>query len=351
MADFFSNGYGSGLIGGALGMIGGSIQYRRQKKLMAQQYEYALGMAQQNQKYAKEMAGINQGYAKEMAGINQQHNKDMFDYTGYQAQVAQMKAAGLNPALMYGSAGGGGSTQGGAGMAGGAGAGSGSVGGTPSAPDTGITAGIGMGLQLGLLDAQKKNIEADTDKKRAEAGKEEATIDNLIALTQNEKAKRGLIYSQTRLNDALEELNRTKVDEVGWNIKNIEKSIDKMEAEINRTNLDNDLKSRTIENQVKLVAEELKNKMADTLVKYSQNKVNNAEATAIADRIEQAWMGLGIQRGQYELDRSKFEVEADKIAKEIGIKQEHLNNETKNIIKDYILGIGDIIARIATAKK
>ena len=88
MADFFSNGYGSGLIGGALGMIGGSIQYRRQKKLMAQQYEYALGMAQQNQEYAKEMAGINQGYAKEMADINQQHNKDLFDYTGYQAPVA-----------------------------------------------------------------------------------------------------------------------------------------------------------------------------------------------------------------------------------------------------------------------
>ena len=51
------------------------------------------------------------------------------------------------------------------GMAGGASAGSGSVGGTPSAPDTGITSGVGMGLQLGLMEAQKRNIDADTVKK------------------------------------------------------------------------------------------------------------------------------------------------------------------------------------------
>ena len=39
-----------------------------------------------------------------------------------------------------------------------AGAGSGSIGGTPSAPDTGVINGVGMGLQLGLMDAQKRLI-------------------------------------------------------------------------------------------------------------------------------------------------------------------------------------------------
>ena len=56
-------------------------------------------------------------------------------------------------------------------MAGSASAGSGSGGGAPSAPDTGITSGGGMGMQLGLMDAQKRNIDADTAKKEADAKK------------------------------------------------------------------------------------------------------------------------------------------------------------------------------------
>ena len=50
------------------------------------------------------MALQNQ-WNKEAAAQSQQYAKEMFDYTGYENQVKQMEAAGLNPALMNGGAG------------------------------------------------------------------------------------------------------------------------------------------------------------------------------------------------------------------------------------------------------
>ena len=42
---------------------------------------------------------------KEAAAQSQEYAKEMFDYTGYENQVKQMKAAGLNPALLNGGSG------------------------------------------------------------------------------------------------------------------------------------------------------------------------------------------------------------------------------------------------------
>ena len=39
---------------------------------------------------------------KEAAAKSQEYAKEMFDYTGYENQVKQVKAAGLNPALLNG---------------------------------------------------------------------------------------------------------------------------------------------------------------------------------------------------------------------------------------------------------
>ena len=39
---------------------------------------------------------------KEAAAQSQEYAKEMFYYTGYENQVKQMKAAGLNPALLNG---------------------------------------------------------------------------------------------------------------------------------------------------------------------------------------------------------------------------------------------------------
>ena len=51
------------------------------------------------------------GFAKHMALFNKEQQIDLYNKTGYEADVKQMIAAGLNPALMYKGSGGGGSTN------------------------------------------------------------------------------------------------------------------------------------------------------------------------------------------------------------------------------------------------
>lgn len=316
MADFFSNGYGNGLIGGALGMIGGAIQYKRQQKLMDKQYQYALGMAKQNQQYAKEMAGINQGYAKEMAGINQQHNKDMFDYTGYQAQVAQMKAAGLNPALMYGSVGGGGSTQGGAGMAGSASAGSGSVGGTPSAPDTGIISGVGMGLQLGLMDAQKRNIDADTAKKEADA-KKTAGADTMYT------------EALTKLANADIDYRNMSTEKVAAEIKTIGDMSVKLMQEARKLASEADYNEQTLKNRVTKASSEAIGSILDNMQKSMNIKLTEAQTKAIAENIAIAWYNAGT-------NRMNATTAADQAANELIKIMGDLDIRERTLLKDWI---------------
>jgi hypothetical protein len=316
MADFFSDGYGNGLIGGALGMIGGAIQYRRQQKLMDRQYQYALGMAQQNQQYAKEMAGINQGYAKEMAGINQQHNKDMFDYTGYQAQVAQMKAAGLNPALMYGSAGAGGSTQGGAGMAGSASAGSGSIGGTPSAPDTGIISGVGMGLQLGLMDAQKRNIDADTAKKEADA-KKTAGADTMYT------------EALTKLANADIDYRNMSIEKVAAEIKTIGDMSVKLMQEARKLASEADYNEQTLKDRVTKASSEAIGSILDNMQKSMNIELTEAQTKAIAENIAIAWYNAGTNRMNATTATDQAANELIKIMGDLDIRE-------KTLLKDWI---------------
>lgn len=130
--------------GQILGLAFGGIQDARQRK------------------QAKALAEIQGAENRKQADYSQQLALDMWNKTNYEATVEHMKEAGINPGLMYGAAGGGGAT------------------GATAAPVSGANpgdpnAGVGMGIQLGLMQAQKENIEADTENKKADAAQKTST--------------------------------------------------------------------------------------------------------------------------------------------------------------------------------
>lgn len=144
----------SGTVDSILGMVLGGFNDRRQ---------------------VKQQRRLNE-VGKELTEWQMKKQLEMWEKTGYVGQKEQMKRAGINPALMYGMGGGGGMTaniETGTGGAAAAGGGE-------------FAVASGMGIQRALLQAQKENIEADTEKKKVEAEKAGGVdTENVKADTEN----------------------------------------------------------------------------------------------------------------------------------------------------------------------
>jgi hypothetical protein len=136
---------GSGLMG--LLDIGGN---RMRKKQLEQQQKLTDMQVQANKELANHGMGIS---------------KEMFEATGYGAQRRQMEEAGLNPALMYGHAGAGGSTTSASG---------GSATGAHASDEASLKqaqmAQQGMALQLAKLGSEIAVNKATAKEKEANAG-------------------------------------------------------------------------------------------------------------------------------------------------------------------------------------
>lgn len=160
---------GAGMAGNAMGFldIGGNRMRRKQ--------------IEQQQKLTNIQVDANKELANHGMGIS----KEMFDYTGYGAQRKQMEEAGLNPALMYGHAGAGGSTTS---------ASAGSAGGGQASDEASLKqaqmAQQGMMLQLAKLGSEiavnkatakekEANAELTSEKKTTEVNQRDILIEKL----------------------------------------------------------------------------------------------------------------------------------------------------------------------------
>ena len=200
--------------------------------------------------------------------------------------------------------------------------------------------------------ASAKKMEAEADKiKGVDTEQTKAGIDNIIAQTANEKVKKGLIYADTRLKDSMEELNRAKVDETGWAIKNIIKSIENMDAQIRQTDLNSELIEKTMESQVNEAVARVQNIMADTLLKGSQGRVNQEQAKAIGEQVKQGWENVLVNLKGKVNEGYALELEAEKIMNQLNLGKMEIDQKEKNRMKDYIMGIGEMIVAGLTRKK
>ena len=165
--NFLDKG-GGGLITGIAGTIAGAVSSKKdrelQQKLQQQQMEYGREMYALQSKDEKERMELQNQWNKEAAEKSQEYAKEMFDYTGYESQVKQMKAAGLNPALMNG--------------------GSGSAGQAHGATVDPATAMQPMGLQVALqaqqIAAQTALTNAQAEKIRSETTAQK--VENLVGI-------------------------------------------------------------------------------------------------------------------------------------------------------------------------
>ena len=212
-------------------------------------------------------------------------------------------------------------------------------------------------FQTGLIASQIDLNNSQAEKNRADANKtkgvdtdlQNANIEYIVAQTANEKVKKGLIYANTRLLDAQEELQRItvnytkqKADEVRWNIKLIEKEVDRLTKEIDGLDLDNEFKKETLKNRITQTALAIQQAIADIALKGSQGRLNDAEAKAIPEKILQVWSEIGIKQEGVDISREQMENYAQDIMNRLHLGEKGLDIQEQRLLLDCITGFLEI---------
>lgn len=285
---------------------------------------------------------------KEMMDYSMLKQMEMWKNTNFSAQIAQMKAAGLSPGLIYGMKGGGGITTGSP---------QGNVAGA-TAPVGGqeIQTMIGQGMNLQLMEAQKQliqaqaeNVKADTANKPKTGEQIEATTLNLLQGVESQKAQQELTQVQTRINQIDEWIkNKSKEDAADLIMWQAQKTL----SEVEQIFRNNTITKATQENIIEMVAVEL-------TAKYIQNDLTQAQITT--EKGKPALQTAQTQLSQEQAKKTATDIIQGYLA--LGINQQNANTQeaqqkTNAFVNDISektkLGVGtikDVIRGIITRGK
>lgn len=265
-------------------------------------------------------------YAKEAAAKNQEYAKELWDYTNYENQKKHLEAAGLNPGLLYGISGGGGSSAAGAGKV--------------ETPSQGSSQAVAMGLQASMQQAQIRDLEASARLKEAEAAK--------TAGVDTEKVK-----SDIKINESIKNLNEINADVRKTEGKNIEQQTDnlkkeweKLEKEIGILAVQKDIAEETKEAAIQKAVNECWNSMYTGFEIVGRIELNEKQKDFIEEEI--AWYGYQAKTGRIsaKAQESNAETLAKKLTEEVKKWNKELTQKDTEILQEWfkvaIMGIGTI---------
>lgn len=216
---------------------------------------------------------------KQMGIFNREQQMQMWNDTNYGPQMEHLKKAGLNPALMYGMGGGGGTT---------ASATPGSVS-TGQAPQgKAITADGGMGIQMGIITAQKQLMEAQARNLDANTAKT-AGADTTKTVTETESISQGIENAkiQQRILELEQELKAVELEigkgTIEEKISQITSITSKLLSEVTMAEAENAIVQSTKEAKIKQIQAQaigalLNNILTKAITEKTGQETQNVEA-------------------------------------------------------------------------
>lgn len=358
-----------GIVNGIMGLFGGS------KKAEQRQYQHEKEMMALQNKYNTQAAAQSMEYAKTMNRINFEQQNQMFDkqakWNSPEQQKQRLMEAGLNPGLMYGLGGEGGSSV--------------SSGGGTGAEVQGVgnpgTQAVMMGLQAksvesqialnnaqaSKINAETKKTETDTEKTKADTNVSIVNADNIVEATKlikeqqlSEQSKRDLNEAEknykiriTELQDALERLTTAKENESWYLARSIEmetyklsKEAEKLMKEIDGLEVDNDVKRRTADMVVEQTRMNIRSTMQTILESQSRVTVNDEQKTLIGKTVEDLTSQIKTREGQLEINEKEVIEKLDIMREKLGLEKIKIDIDKDRLMVDTVLGLMEAAAKM-----
>lgn len=332
---------------GALGMAGAETAANTVLGMALQRANDKRQLRQQEKLSKQQM-----GFDMQMTDYQFSKQLQMWKDTNYHAQMEQLKKAGLNPGLLYGMSGGGGTTTGG---------GAAHVGGAQAPTGGGEIMGMMSNrLNLGLIQAQKENIEAQTANLNAQTAKTkgpdtelaQTQIKSLTQGVENQKAQEHLTRAQTALAEIQTAYQAgTLNDAMDMVAYNTRKAMEEWRQAQNQTYIS----QQTRDKQIEIIGNEAVAGVLRNALLREQKNLTKAQIDQINNDIWATVEGLKIEWGKLDqgdthivLERKKIDIQ--KMVAEFQTKHPQMGQVLGGLLEADFQGIIDKIMQSMRAK-